>query len=254
MAEVDVDAGAPAVADTSAKSRPPGKRARKAAAQAESAKRQKVRAPSLVVFGLGSVGEERINERHNVGHRVLAALAQKLNATLIDTCQGAEGTRTVPDKDRPWLLLPPQGSINDSGPSLRKALQSLGQASATTLSVVDDVALPLGTIRLRAKGSSGGHNGLRSIEAEFGADYHRLKVGIGGDRSAEHVVGEFSADEAELVEAVVTRASEAAAVWLEHGPEEVEKILAIVNAPKFCIVEAKTKPDSQAGPQPDSAV
>lgn len=213
------------------------------------AKQAKVRAPALLVFGLGNAGEEHAGERHNLGQRVLLLLAERQGASSAEVCEGAVGARSLQGGDRPWLLLPPQGHINESGPALRAALAALGQTSAQVLVLVDDVALPLGVLRLRAKGSSGGHNGLRSIEAEFGADYHRLKVGIGGERSKAHVVGEFTAEEEKQLGAVVERAAEAAKVWLTLGPEEMSKVFACVNRPDFCNLSLSQ--DTATGPPAD---
>mmetsp|Transcript_1395 Transcript_1395/g.3489 ORF Transcript_1395/g.3489 Transcript_1395/m.3489 type:complete len:268 (+) Transcript_1395:39-842(+) len=213
-----------------------GKRSCKEEGVEPVAKRAKVQAPALVVFGLGNVGEERVRERHNVGHRVAMALTQSKAANRLEKAEAAVGAFSLSGGERPWLLLPPQGHINESGSALRGALEALGHPSAAVLVIVDDVALPVGTIRLRAQGSSGGHNGLKSIEAQFGANYHRLKVGIGGERSKDHVVGEFSPEEESVLKVVVERAREAVELWLSTGPEEMQKVLARVNHPDFCRV------------------
>merc|ERR1712048_591677 len=93
-----------------------------------------------------------------------------------------------------------------------------------------------GTIRLRAKGSSGGHNGLKSIEGLYGTGYHRLKLGIGGKPSKEHVVGEFNEDEKSLLDAVAKRATEAIDIWLSHGTDDMQTTFAKINKPEFCKV------------------
>lgn len=225
------------------------KKERQAAVAAEEppAKRPRVAAPSLVVFGLGNQGEARLRERHNVGHRVLAAVQSRKAAIPLDPpVQAAASACSIAGASRPWILLPPQGYINDSGEALRKALASLGQPAAAVLVVVDDVALPLGTIRLKAQGSSGGHNGLKSIEAVLGPSYHRLKIGIGGERSKEHVGGTFSEAEELLLETVMSRAAEAVELWLTEGPEEIQKVLCRVNNPNFCKVLAVGEPAGAA--------
>lgn len=219
------------------------KRGRELAAD-EAAKRAKVRAPALVVFGLGNTGEDHAKQRHNIGERVILAVAKRKEATLVESRDGAAGVRSVPGSDRPWFLLPPQGGINDSGTALRAALQALAQPSAQFLVVSDDIALPLGVIRLRAKGSSGGHNALKSIESNFDDKYHRLKIGIGGARVKEHVIGEPSEEEEGMLSLAVERAAEAVESWLSLGPEEIQKVLAHVNSPEFCTVK---KPSELAG-------
>jgi len=195
------------------------------------------KASCLVVVGLGSVGAEFQNQRHNAGARVVGR-AGASQGGVATPCVGAPGTLNVGGKDRPWLLLAPQGAINDSGPTLRSALEALGHPDASFLVVSDDCSLPLGVIRMRRKGSSGGHNGLRSIEQIFGPLYHRLKVGIGGKPTKEHVSGEFAAgEEAKLADAVEARAAEAVGLWLDLGPEGMEQVMAKVNNPSFCNVE-----------------
>jgi len=194
------------------------------------------KASCLVVVGLGSVGEEFQNQRHNVGARVVGR-AGASQGGVAAPCVGALGTLSVGGKDPPWLLLGPQGAINDSGPTLRSALEALGHPDASFLVVSDDCSLPLGVIRMRRKGSSGGHNGLRSIEQVFGPNYHRLKVGIGGKPTKEHVSGEFAGEEAKLADAVEARAAEAVGLWLDLGPEGMEQVMAKVNNPSFCNVE-----------------
>jgi len=199
-------------------------------------KKAKTSAP-LVVFGLGNKGDEHESQRHNIGERTVKTLAELLSASPLPTQSAINGAWEVKFEARTCILLPPQGVINDSGAALRAALDSIGE-ELIPLIVVDDCALPLGTVRLRQKGSSGGHNGLKNIESIFGHKYHRLKIGIGGERSKDHVVGEFSSQEQPLAEASIKRAAEAAKLWLSLGPEQVETVLAKVNSPAFRSVSA----------------
>ena len=159
------------------------KRKRDAAGEAEApeAKAAKTKATCLAILGLGNAGEAHSQQRHNIGARAVATLAARLGAEVVADVPAASGARRKEGGDgRPVLLLAPQGPINDSGKSLQAALAALGHESAAFLVVVDDCSLPAGTIRLRAKGSCGGHNGLRDVEAAYGQDYHRLKLGVGG--------------------------------------------------------------------------
>eukprot|EP00929_Paragymnodinium_shiwhaense_P039276 TRINITY_DN20656_c0_g1_i1.p1 TRINITY_DN20656_c0_g1~~TRINITY_DN20656_c0_g1_i1.p1 ORF type:complete len:270 (-),score=93.47 TRINITY_DN20656_c0_g1_i1:329-1138(-) len=206
------------------------------------------KAPLLVVFGLGNVGADYNKQRHNVGGRVVETLALKSQVEVVELAALAESASAlkvwkVASKERPQLLLPPLVAINDSGPALKLALEKLGHGDAANaaclLVISDDCSLPLGTIRLKQKGSSGGHNGLKSVEAVYGASYHRLKVGIGGKPTKEHVVGEFaSGTETETIEAVIQRAADAVKLWMELGPEAVLQVMQKVNSPEFCKVAA----------------
>eukprot|EP00927_Polykrikos_kofoidii_P050492 TRINITY_DN44400_c0_g1_i1.p1 TRINITY_DN44400_c0_g1~~TRINITY_DN44400_c0_g1_i1.p1 ORF type:complete len:305 (-),score=59.00 TRINITY_DN44400_c0_g1_i1:25-900(-) len=205
--------------------------------------------PCLVVFGLGSAGAEKTRQRHNAGERVVHAIAERRGAkrSLPDgspadvaetpSCSAAIWRLPQPEDQRQHYLLPPQGHINESGSVLRASLEALGNGSARFLVVVDDCSLPLGTLRLKQKGQSAGHNGLKSIEATYGQAYHRLKIGIGGRATKQHVVGEFeSGAEADLAAAVETRAADAVELWLKHGPEAIDKLMSKINSPDFCKV------------------
>jgi len=140
---------------------------------------------------------------------------------------------------RTCYLLPPQTCVNDSGKGLQKALEVLGLPQTTPfLALVDDVALPVGTLRFKAKGSSGGHNGLKDLEALFTDKYHRLKIGIGGERRIDHVVGNFLEEERQHFERIFAKAVEAVDVWTSLGPENVEKVMSVVNQVGFSKVEA----------------
>mmetsp|Transcript_154290 Transcript_154290/g.296143 ORF Transcript_154290/g.296143 Transcript_154290/m.296143 type:complete len:326 (+) Transcript_154290:153-1130(+) len=216
---------------------PSGKRQKREAAElVRQAKRAKIVSEAMVVFGLGNVGTEAMKQRHNIGQQVLQGVIARTGATALEDKEGATGVFQLPGEGRRRLLVPPQGAINDSGPALKSALEALGHPQATILAVVDDTALALGLLRLRQKGSSGGHNGLRSIEDIWGEDYHRLRLGInrsGGEQLKEHVLGEFQDAEKPLAEAIVRRAVEAVELWLSLGPEEMEKVMAKVNSPNF---------------------
>lgn len=187
----------------------------------------KPRASALVAFGLGSVGGD--GQRHNTGARVLekvagsAATAAAELSGLRDFGDGATGRRR--------MLLPPQGAINSSGQALKQALETLKLEGAVFLVVVDDCSLPLGTLRLKQKGSSNGHNALKDIESIYGKDYHRLKIGIGGKPTKEHVIGKFADEEAGIVEEMTRRGALAVTKWLEQGPEDIQKLMTLVNTP-----------------------
>ena len=166
-----------------------------------------------LLVGLGNPGSKYDGTRHNVGFMVLDRLAAsahgafrangKLHGDLADIGQGEQRLR----------LLKPQTYMNDSGRSIRAALDWFGWSAEQVLVIVDDMDLPLGRLRLRAKGSAGGHNGLRSTIAHLGGDaFPRLRIGIGApgssaqerrERTVGHVLGPFSKAEEPVLEQVL---------------------------------------------------
>ena len=166
-----------------------------------------------LVVGLGNPGQRYAGTRHNVGFMVLESLASKeqvrfkamakLQGELAEVGLGANRLR----------LLMPQTFMNESGRSIRAALDWFDLTSDQVLVLVDDMDLPLGRLRLRAKGSAGGHNGLKSTIQHLGTqDFARLRIGIGAPgRSAEerrartvsHVLGSFNQSEQPLLKEVL---------------------------------------------------
>ncbi len=124
---------------------------------------------------------------------------------------------------RKFVLSQPQTFMNLSGEAVRSLADFFRMSPQNILLVVDDADLPLGEIRLRANGSSGGHHGLESVEQHLGTrDFPRLRIGIGrrvdGVRQiTNHVLGQFGNDEAELLEKILTRAAEQVECWASEG-------------------------------------
>ena len=170
-------------------------------------------APLSLVVGLGNPGEKYAGTRHNVGFMALEQLAKrqnssfkqqtKLHALAAEVGQGAERLR----------LLMPQTYMNDSGRSIRAALDWFGFEPNQMLILVDDMDLPLGSLRLRLSGGAGGHNGLRSTIAHLGGqEFPRLRIGIGApalnpverkQRTVGHVLGRFAVAEQPVLEEVI---------------------------------------------------
>ena len=170
-------------------------------------------APLSLVVGLGNPGEKYAGTRHNVGFMALEQLAKrqnssfkqqsKLHALAAEVGQGAERLR----------LLMPQTYMNDSGRSIRAALDWFGLEPNQMLILVDDMDLPLGRLRLRLSGGAGGHNGLRSTIAHLGGqEFPRLRIGIGApalnpverkQRTVGHVLGRFAVAEQPVLEEVI---------------------------------------------------
>lgn len=164
-------------------------------------------------MGLGNPGAKYAGTRHNVGFMALERLAAAAGSSFRSQSrlQGLLGE--VGSGDQRLRLLMPQTFMNESGRSIRAALDWFDLQPEALLVVVDDMDLPLGKLRLRASGSAGGHNGLRSTISHLGTqDFPRLRIGIGApaDNPAErkartigHVLGRFSADEQPLLEQVL---------------------------------------------------
>lgn len=133
-----------------------------------------------LIVGLGNIGPEYQNSRHNIGFTILDAFAKASNVFFADNRYGA--TAEVKLKGRTMLLLKPSTFMNLSGNALRYWMQKENIPIERVLVVVDDIALPFGTLRLKPKGSDAGHNGLKNIQEILGhSNYNRLRFGIGND-------------------------------------------------------------------------
>jgi PTH1 family peptidyl-tRNA hydrolase len=180
-----------------------------------------------VILGLGNPGREYESTRHNVGWWVLDHLAGvwRFDGWRRDGEASVAGGRVG---DHVVRLVKPLTYMNLSGAVLRPYLRRESWHAATDLLVVvDDVALPVGTIRVRARGSHGGHNGLRSVEQALGSrEYARLRIGIRppeperriGDL-ADFVLAPFGKHERERVHELLPACADAAETWLREGVE-----------------------------------
>ncbi len=131
-----------------------------------------------LIAGLGNIGPEYKNTRHNIGFQILDALAEASNISFNDKRYGFVAEYKY--KARTFVLLKPTTYMNLSGRAVNYWMQKENISIENVLVVVDDLALPFGTIRLRSKGSDGGHNGLKNITEVLGRnDYARLRFGIG---------------------------------------------------------------------------
>ena len=173
-----------------------------------------------MVVGLGNPGDEYRNTRHNMGFKVIDALAAALD---MDTGQRKFGARFGSGEfaGKKLILLKPWQFMNRSGQAVATAVGFYKLDVADLLVVADDMDLEPGRIRVRAKGSAGGHNGLADIIEKLGTDeFARCRIGIG--RSGEQQAVDFvldepaQADKALLAEAA-EQAREAALCWIEHG-------------------------------------
>lgn len=190
-----------------------------------------------IIVGLGNPGQEYVATRHNIGFMVVDRLKRELHATETRKRFRAEIAETFVGGEK-LVLVKPQTYMNLSGISAREAAQWYKTTLDEILVVVDDIDLPFGTSRMRAGGSSGGHNGLKSIAAELGSDqYPRLRLGVGrgsGD-ARRQVLSRFSkVEEVELPELIASGA-ECALLWRAEG---------IVAAMNRCNRRPETEPTS----------
>ncbi len=150
-----------------------------------------------LIAGLGNIGPDYAQTRHNIGFMVLDAFAKASNAVFEDRRYGFVAEMRLRNKS--LLLLKPSTFMNLSGNAIRYWLQKEKIETENLLVVVDDLALPFGTLRLKSKGSDAGHNGLKHIQDLIGQNYPRLRFGIGNDfpRGAQvnYVLDEFSDEE-----------------------------------------------------------
>ena len=151
-----------------------------------------------LIAGLGNIGAEYKNTRHNIGFQILDALAGASNILFEDKRYGFVGDYKF--KARSFILLKPTTYMNLSGRAVSYWLQKEDIPIENLLVLVDDLALPFGTLRLKAKGSAGGHNGLENINQVLGRnDYARLRFGIGDNFhkgfQVDYVLGEWNAEE-----------------------------------------------------------
>lgn len=156
----------------------------------------------FLIVGLGNPGSEYENTRHNIGFKVLDALAEPSNI-FFSTDRYAEVAQTK-HKGRTLILAKPNTYMNLSGKALRYWMDKEKIPLERVLIVTDDLSLPFGKIRLRGKGSDGGHNGLKNInEILSRQDYARIRFGIGNQfqkgRQVDYVLGEWSSEEKEIL-------------------------------------------------------
>ena len=183
----------------------------------------RIHSGASVIVGLGNPGERYRRTRHNVGFMVVDALAARWGAGK-GQVDGEAWTSRVARGGRELVLVKPLTFMNRSGAAVEELLASTGRAAQDVVAIVDDVALPLGQIRVRPRGSHGGHNGLRSLSEVLGSDdFPRVRVGIRkGDPPedlAEYVLAEFPQDDVLVVQEMVGTAADAVECLLEEGPE-----------------------------------
>ncbi len=180
----------------------------------------------FLIVGLGNPGERYAMTRHNIGWLVADAIASDAGVTFEDKRYGF--VATVMLRGRKLVVLKPTTMMNLSGNAVRYWLNKEHIDLSRLLVIVDDLALPVGRLRLRRNGSSGGHNGLGHIAQLVGEDYARLKIGIGNDYARgtqiDWVLGTFSDDELSTVTPAITTAVEAVKTVVLQGIDRAMNI------------------------------
>ncbi len=178
-----------------------------------------------VIIGLGNPGKSYANTRHNVGFMVVDALSKRLNIPVTASrFKGLLGEGIV--NGEKVILLKPQTYMNLSGESVRELLDWYKIDISELLIIYDDLDLPVGQLRLRQKGSAGGHNGVKSIILHTNTDeFKRIKIGINrppvGWSVADYVLSKFTTSEVAEVVQTIDRAAEATEAWLIEPFEKV---------------------------------
>jgi len=181
-----------------------------------------------VIIGLGNPGKEYADTKHNVGFRVIDKLADKYNIDISKFKHRAfVGDGMINGKK--VLLVKPQTYMNLSGESVKEVITFYKVPIENMVVIYDDTSLPLSMIRIREKGSAGGHNGIKNIIAHMGTDeFARIKVGIGekpnGWDLADYVLAKFSKDDAPLIEAGLDKAAEASVMMLSSEIKDAMNI------------------------------
>ncbi len=187
-----------------------------------------------VIVGLGNPGRRYIRTRHNAGFRLVEKLAARWNATWTDEKAFHARLAWAARNERKLLLCEPQTFMNLSGEAVRAVADFFQAPPERMLAVVDDADLPLGHVRMRPEGSSGGHHGLESMEQHLGTQqFARLRIGIGRESEGlreirDYVLSEFSPEESDLVEKVLARGIQQVECWLDEG---IGKAMSRFNGP-----------------------
>jgi PTH1 family peptidyl-tRNA hydrolase len=174
----------------------------------------------FLIVGLGNIGAEYHKTRHNIGFEVIDSIAEKFEVGMTDLKLGAKGTFN--HKGKKIILLKPSTFMNRSGKSVRYWALKQNVALENILVITDDLHLPLASLRLKGKGSDGGHNGLKDIESQLNTpNYPRLRFGIKSDEKTfnqvDFVLGRFSDLEMEKVTNVLPQSMEIVLSFIQMG-------------------------------------
>lgn len=177
---------------------------------------------NYLIVGLGNIGEEYLETRHNVGFKIVDALAGQHKASF--TLDRLAHYASYKTRGKNVHLIKPTTYMNLSGKAVRYWMEELKIPAQQMLVVLDDLALPFGTLRMKAKGSDGGHNGLKDIDATLGNNnYPRLRFGIGSNyqkgTQVNYVLGKWSVEEMKELYPKIDMACEAVNGFMFEGLE-----------------------------------
>ena len=183
---------------------------------------------NYLIVGLGNIGVEYVNTRHNMGFMVLDAWAQASNISFQSGRYGS--TTEVSFKGRKFTLLKPSTYMNLSGKAVRYWMNELKIPVENLLVISDDLNIPFGTLRLRKNGSAGGHNGLTNINELIGTqNYARIRVGIGNEfgrgHQVDYVLGNLSEDELKEMDEICKRVIEGVKAWATAGADRAMNVV-----------------------------
>lgn len=174
-----------------------------------------------LVVGLGNPGDRYVGTRHNVGFDVVERVASRIGAELGPEKRLASllGRGRIGDEDV-WLL-EPRSYMNNSGPAVARVVRERDLELSDLLVVTDDYHLPLGKLRLRASGSAGGHNGMKSIIQALGSnEFPRLRIGVGEPgqgQAVDHVLSRFRPAERDTIDEALDRSADCTIDWCTRG-------------------------------------
>ena len=175
-----------------------------------------------LIVGLGNPGVDYVNTRHNIGFQLVDAWSQASTFSFKPDRYADRAEINI--KGRTLVFIKPQTFMNLSGKAVRYWLNEEKVPLSNLLVLVDEIALPLGHVRLKLRGSDGGHNGLKDIQEVLGRqDYARLRFGIGQDfakgQQIQHVLGAWHPDESKAIEQGIERAIEQIKTFVLAGPQ-----------------------------------
>ena len=176
----------------------------------------------FLIVGLGNPGKEYDGTRHNIGFEAIDYLSKKYNIDVNRTkFKGVFGEGFINNKK--VVLLKPSTYMNLSGESIREAINFYKLENEEVLVIYDDISLEVGKLRIREKGSAGGHNGIKSIIANMSTDvFPRIKIGVGQPKGdlVSHVLGKFNQEEINDLNDVIEASSEAVEIIVKDGTKE----------------------------------
>ena len=173
-----------------------------------------------LIVGLGNIGAEYAETRHNIGFKVVEELATSLEGTWKNATLGS--IAEVKHKGRTLILLKPNTYMNLSGKAVNYWLQKEKIPVENLLVILDEIQLDLGTIRLRGKGTDGGHNGLKDIQLQLNStEYARLRIGVGKNfhpgQQVNYVLGKWSSEETKVLQDVLKAGADAVKTFVSIG-------------------------------------